>query len=111
MYKQNKIQRTSISINESDEGATIEHKIERIINNKEPITDGAPIIYTERNEGVLAAYNIRSDRFEIALDGIDKIQKSYQARSENKAKMEVIRNEKDSGAESTGGNNANTGNQ
>ena len=38
---------------ETFEAETIEEKINRIVNNKEPITDGAPIIYTERKEGVL----------------------------------------------------------
>ena len=31
---------------------TIEKKVKRIVENKEPISDGAPIIYTERNKGV-----------------------------------------------------------
>ena len=62
--------------------------MERIINNKEPIKDGAPIIYTERKHGVAPQYNIRTDRFEIALDAADSIAKSYMARRENKGKTE-----------------------
>lgn len=91
MYKKVRFSRSGFDVNESTEGATIEQKIERIINNKEAITDNAPIIFTEKSEGVNASYNIRTDRFEIAIDGIDKIQKSYQARNEAKAKLEVIR--------------------
>ena len=30
------------------EGETIEHKVQRIVLNKEPIEDGAEIIYTEK---------------------------------------------------------------
>ena len=30
------------------EGETIEQKVNRIVNNNEPITDGAPIIFTDR---------------------------------------------------------------
>ena len=33
---------------ESYEGETIEHKVQRIVLNKEPIEDGAEIIYTEK---------------------------------------------------------------
>ena len=33
---------------ETFEGETIETKVNRIVNNGEPIKDGAPIIYTER---------------------------------------------------------------
>lgn len=73
MYKQNIASNTSLKVNESVDGETIENKIERIINNNEPITDGAPSIYTERKEGVMAGYNIRSDRFEIAIEATDKL--------------------------------------
>lgn len=91
MYRQNALKTTNLSTNNSTEGSTIENKIERIINNKEAITDGAPIIFTEKKEGVMKAYNIRTDRFEVAIDGIDKIQKSYQARREEKAKLTVVK--------------------
>ena len=73
---------------ESDvEGEPIEYKIERVMSNKEPITDGAPAIYTERADGVIAAYNIRTDRWEIAADGMDVVQKSIQAKRDGKAKL------------------------
>ena len=88
-----------LCINNTIESETLEQKIERILENKEPIKDGAPIIYTEKNAGVMAGYNIKTDRFEVALDGIDKIQKSYQARKEEKAKMTIIKGENDGGAE------------
>lgn len=74
--------RTSIEKNTSMEGETIETKILRIVENKEPITDGAPIIYTDRREGVLAGYNIRTDRFDVAIDGMDYIAKSQIAKRE-----------------------------
>lgn len=55
------------------EGESIETKCARILQNKEPITDTAPIIYTTKEDGVLPAYNIRTDRFDIAMDAYDKI--------------------------------------
>ena len=33
-----------------------------------------PIIYTEKKDGVLPAYNIRTDRFDLAIDAFDKIE-------------------------------------
>ena len=33
----------------------------------------APVIYTAKEDGVLPAYNIRTDRFDIAMDAYDKI--------------------------------------
>lgn len=68
------------------EGETIEKKIQRIVNNKEPITDGAPIIYTERKDGVQPQYDIRSDRFDIAIEAMDKVDKAYKAKREQSIK-------------------------
>lgn len=83
MYKTKLPQKTTISRNTSYEGERIEQKIQRIVNNKEPIKDGAPIVYTERKEGVLPQYDIRTDRFEIAIDAMDKVAASHKAKREN----------------------------
>ena len=37
---------------QTKEGEYIEEKVRRITENNEPIEDGAPIIYTERKDGV-----------------------------------------------------------
>jgi len=104
MYKKPKYTSTTIKMNQSIEGETIEQKVERITSNKEPITDGAPLIYTERKDGVQAGYNIRTDRWEIAIDAMDIVTKSALAKRESRAKMEVV---KDSGAESVDGTGTN----
>lgn len=84
MYKIQIPEITELTVNTSYEGETIEQKIRRIVNNKEPISDGAPLIYTERKDGVLPEYDIRTDRFEIAIDAMDKVSKSHIAKRENK---------------------------
>lgn len=76
MYKRNKMEETTIKTNKSYEGETIEAKVRRIMNNKEAITDAAPIIYTERKDGVRPEMNIRTDRNEIALEAMDYLSKS-----------------------------------
>lgn len=86
MYNKNIIPTTTIKRNTSYIGETIEQKVRRIVNNKEPITDGAPLIYTDRKEGVQAQYDIRTDRFEIAIDAMDKVTKTHQARRANRHK-------------------------
>lgn len=87
MYKKNiKYNETGFNINQSMEGETIEQKIRRIVNNKEPITDGAPLIYTDRKNGVEAQYNIRTDRFEIAIDAMDTVSKTINAKREERLK-------------------------
>lgn len=80
---------------ETFEAETIEEKINRIVNNNEPITDGAPIIYTERKEGVLPEYDIRTDRWDIAINAMDKIHTDRIARRENKAELTDVPDKKD----------------
>lgn len=66
---------------ETYEGESIEAKMRRVIQNKEPITDGAPIIYTEKKDGVLPQFNIRTDKWDIALEAMDKVQGNRIAKS------------------------------
>lgn len=60
------------------EGEPIEQKVRRILDEKEPIKDGAPIIYTEKKDGVRAEFNIRTDKWEIAMTAMDKVS-NYEA--------------------------------
>ena len=93
---------TSISINNSTEGERIEEKIQRITLNKEPITDGAPLIYTDRKDGVKAEMNIRTDRFELAVEAMDKVTKSHLAKREQRHKPKGEKQETKPGDEKTG---------
>lgn len=78
--------KTSLQVNTSYIGERIEEKIERIMNNKEPISDGAPLIYTERKDGVQPEYDIRTDRFEVAIDAMDKVAADHRAKREGRLK-------------------------
>jgi hypothetical protein len=62
-------------------GETIETKVNRIVHNGEPIKDGAPEIFTERKDGVLAAYDVRTDKWEIAAEAMDVAEKSKMAKA------------------------------
>lgn len=90
MLKPRKYLLTELVGEETVEGETIETKMDRITTNKEPIKDGAPRIYTERKDGVVAAYNIRTDRFEIAAEAMDKVQASIQAKRDEKAQFTIV---------------------
>lgn len=72
--------KSTIVVNKSKQGESLETKVERMVHNKEPIKDGAPLMYAQRNEGVKEATNIRTDRWEIAVEGTTKIAKSFQAK-------------------------------
>lgn len=73
---------------EYQEGESIENKVRRITENNEPINDGAPIIYTNRDDGVLPAYNIRTDRWDIAQEAMDAINQANLAKSKDYGKIE-----------------------
>lgn len=73
---------------EYQEGESIENKVRRITENNEPITDGAPIIYTNREDGVLPAYNIRTDRWDVAQAAMDAVNQANLAKSKNYGKIE-----------------------
>jgi len=82
MYKTPNVPKGTLSVNNSTVGETIEKKIERILGNQEAITDGAPIIYTDRREGVKPETNVRTDRWDLALEGTEHITKSKIAKRE-----------------------------
>lgn len=69
-------------------GESIETKVKRITENNEPITDGAPIIYTNRDDGVLPAYNIRTDRWDVAQAAMEAVNQANLAKSKNYGKIE-----------------------
>lgn len=87
MYKYRKPSKSYLTSVEKLEGEPIEWKIERIVSNKEPISDGAPSIFTERKDGVISAYNIRTDRWEIASEAMDKVSASIQAKRDGKGQV------------------------
>lgn len=74
--------KTRTKINKAYEGERIEEKMDRIVNNNEPISDGAPLIYTERKDGVMPEYDIRADKWDIAIEAMDKVAVSNQMRRE-----------------------------
>ncbi|AXH77322.1 MAG: hypothetical protein [Microviridae sp.] len=95
MYKYRKAIDGYINNTKSDEGETIEAKVKRMVYEKEPIKDGAPLIWTDRKDGVNSAYNIRTDRWEIATETMDKLLKSRQAKREDIIKSDELKKGKE----------------
>ena len=103
MYKQSKFQKTSLNVNKSVEGESIEIKISRMINNKEPINTGrTELIYTERKEGVRPETDIRADKWDIATDAMSKVGASFKKRREGKADIKVVKNDLDESKSDSG---------
>ena len=71
----------NISIKEKyDEGLTIEEVINKALSEKEPIGDAVPLIYTSRKDGVRPEYDIRTDRWELAQNSMEKVAQDITAK-------------------------------
>lgn len=68
--------KTSITRIPTEKGESLEEMIRRSVENNEPIEATAPMVYTEEADGVKPEFDIRTDRTDLALDAIDKYQKS-----------------------------------
>lgn len=72
-----------------------EVKLRKIISGEASnMEDGVfPTIYTEKKDGVLPEYDIRTDRFEVAIDAIDKINQSVANQvAKSKGETEAVKN-------------------
>lgn len=71
-----------------------EVKLRKIINGESnDMEDGVfPTIYTEKKDGVQPEYDIRTDRFEVAIDAMDKINQSTANQiAKNKGETEAVK--------------------
>jgi hypothetical protein len=92
---------TSLNSVETFEGETLEQKIDRILTHKEPIKDeGVALIYSERKKGVLPETNVRTDRWEVATDAMDKVSASKIAK---RKEFEIIEGGKSEGLQTASG--------
>lgn len=80
MYKQQRQGQTSLRVNNSYKGETIEEKVRRLTTNREPIRDAGTLHYTERSEGVMPDFDIRADLKDIGLDAMTTAAKSTYAK-------------------------------
>lgn len=97
MYKITPRTPTSILRTEIKIGETIEQKVTRLKDNEEPITDATRLIYTDYKDGVKPEYDIRTDKWDIAMTERDKTARNMAA------KITGAMEEKNSGTEATTG--------
>lgn len=57
----------------TETGETLIKKIQRILDENEPLTDGAPMIYTPKQEGVRNDCDVRTDKWALAMAAMDKV--------------------------------------
>lgn len=71
-----------------------EVKLRKIISGESSnMEDGVfPTIYTEKKDGVQPEFDIRTDRFEVAIDAIDKINQAVANQiAKNKGETEAVK--------------------
>lgn len=73
MKRVNRFRGTSIRTNECFTGEPLFQQLRRATKTKNPIKMDAPIIYTDRKDGVKAQYDIRSDKWEIAQNAMNYV--------------------------------------
>lgn len=56
-----------------EEGETLMKKIQRIMDENEPLKDGAPLIYTPKQTGVRPDCDIRTDKWELAMKAMNRV--------------------------------------
>ena len=62
--------------NDIFEGQSIEELVYQATTTNQTIEQGAPLIFTARKDGVIYEYNIRSDKFDRAMEMMDKYSKA-----------------------------------
>lgn len=73
MKWQLKFPKGDIKVLAEKEGESIEEMLRKATGDNDPIKNTAPLIYTERKQGVLPEYDHRTDRFEIARQATDRV--------------------------------------
>lgn len=94
MYNKHKQTRTSLKVNESKIGEPIEAKLRRMKNNKEPVKDIVPMTYNDRAEGIDPMFNIKTDRFDLAIEAHDKLAGSRRAKAAGTGKVVKLEDKK-----------------
>lgn len=80
--------RTKIRVNNAFEGRTIEEELAEFMAGGAVPDDLRKIhepIYTERKDGVLPQYDIRTDRWELAQEAMDKVNEAREAKADDRS--------------------------
>ena len=89
--------KSNLKTTESFIGESLEEKVRRVVDSGAPIESISPEYYTERKEGVKPETDIRTDRFDIALNAMDGITKGIRQKREER--MNANAGEPKSGSE------------
>ena len=54
-------------------GMSIEQKVRQMMDQNEPITDTVPMIYTSKEDGVKPEHDIRTNKWDYAIDAMNDV--------------------------------------
>lgn len=81
--------RPTLRVDATYEAEGLEVKLRRVTETNEPLAGDIPTVYTKKADGVLPAFDIRTDRFEIAREAMSKVQESEMAKEAQR--MDVLK--------------------
>lgn len=88
MYKQNKMEPSALRGLTPTKGETMEQKMVRILENKEPMNEqGVELIYPNTTD-VLPEFDIRTNKWEVAVDAMEKMEARKQLKKQEAEKAE-----------------------
>lgn len=67
---------------ESYEGQSIEDRCKKLVETGEPIKDTSPLIYTPKEKGVMPQYDVRADKWDIAQNAMDGVNRERIAKGQ-----------------------------
>ena len=97
MFAKPKYNSTSIRVNTSTEAEHFHIKLQKMIDNKEPIDATAPIIYTARKDGVIPQYDIRADKWDIAMEARSEVERMITTKVRETEEAETKKAEEEGG--------------
>ena len=63
-------------------GQSIEDRCKKLVETGEPIKDTTPLIYTPKERGVMPQYDVRTDKWDIAQNAMDRVNKERIAKGQ-----------------------------
>lgn len=81
--------RPTLRVYATYEAEGLEVKLRRVTETNEPLAGDIPTVYTKKTDGVLPAFDIRTDRFEIAREAMSKVQESEMTKEAQR--MDVLK--------------------
>ena len=70
-------------------GQPIEERCKKLVETGEPIKDTTPLIYTPKEKGVMPQYDVRTDKWDIAQNAMDRVNKERIAKGQQPPREEV----------------------